>query len=71
MLLWKLHMYTTKQVLETKTHLQECVMRRLWACNAHMDLRCMYACTDYDLLIMYKCVNFCEKNIHMLVFEIT
>ena len=24
----------------------------------------MYACTDYDLLIMYKCVKFCEINIH-------
>ena len=44
-------------------------MRRLWACNAHMDIQCMkrecmYACTDYDLLIMYKCVKFCEINIH-------
>ena len=24
----------------------------------------MYACTYYDLLIMYKCVKFCEINIH-------
>ena len=23
---------------------------------------CMYACTDYDLLIMYKCANFSEKK---------
>ena len=34
-----------------------------------MDIQCMkrefmYACTDYDLLIMYKCVKFCEINIH-------
>ena len=47
-------------------------MRRLWACNAHMDIQCMkrecmYACTDYDLLIMYKCVNFCEMNIHSFI----
>ena len=62
----KLQMCTTKQAQETKTHLQECVMRRLWACNAHgyMVYECMYACTDYDLLIMYKCVNFCEIFIH-------
>ena len=24
---------------------------------------CMYACADYDWLIMYKCTNFCEINI--------
>ena len=68
-------MCTTKQALEKKkkkeTHLQEWVMRRLWACNAHMDIQCMkrecmYACTDYDLLIMYKCVKFCEINIHSI-----
>ena len=63
-------MWITKQALEKKkkTHLQKWVMRRLWACNAHMDIQCMkrecmYACTDYDLLIMYKCVKFCEINI--------
>ena len=27
----------------------------------------MYACTDYDLLIMYKCVKFCEINIHSFI----
>ena len=66
-------MCTTKQALEKKkTHLQEWVMRRLWACNAHMDIQCMkrecmYACTDYDLPIMYKCVKFCEINIHSFI----
>ena len=29
-----------------------------------MKRECMHACTDYDLLIMYKCVKFCEINIH-------
>ena len=42
------------------------------ACNAYMDIQCMkrecmYACTDYDLLIMYKCVKFCEINIHSFI----
>ena len=74
-------MCTTKQALEKKekkkTNLQEWEMRRSWACNAHMDIQCMkrecmYACTDYDLLIMYKCVKFCEINIHSFIhsFEI-
>ena len=32
-----------------------------------MKRECMYACTDYDLLIMYKCVKFCDINIHSYV----
>ena len=32
-----------------------------------MKRECMYACTDYDLLIMYKCVKFCEINIHSFI----
>ena len=34
-----------------------------------MKRECMYACTDYDLLIMYKCVKFCEINIHSYPFR--
>ena len=30
----------------------------------------MYACTDYDLLIMYKCVKFCEINIHSFIKDL-
>ena len=32
-----------------------------------MKRECMYACTDYDLLIMYKCVKFCEIDIHSFI----
>ena len=49
-----------------------------WMCNEKvMSTQCthgytvyegMYACTDYDLLIMYKCVNFCEMNIHSFLW---
>ena len=35
-----------------------------------MKRECMYAWTDYDLLIMYKCVNFCEMNIHSFILSI-
>ena len=54
-----------KQAPETETHLQEYKIRRLWVCNAHKNKLCIYACTDCDLQIKYKCVNFCEINMQL------